>query len=281
MQVEELDPTKESAGTSAPPDDSLPPSIASGKVTEIAEYDQDAGEEEQSGESPPAEPEASAPEIDIEEILSRPEVQQAIERRAANLAGNRLQQQLQQEQEWKQAEAYYQRLSDDDEFFEQQVKEHGEAKILRWIADYKAAKEERDRAPLLEPQLYQLAEQFNQAAITAFKGYVQRSPLWNQMPREWRQEIEGLSYDSTTPWIEKALKLLVDAASRGPSAKLARQAEQTRQAFQQSRQGPVPAPAGNRVAVPPQKIIEDYAYGRGPWTLEDYEWAKRQLGQDW
>jgi hypothetical protein len=266
MQVDELDPQEQAEGTSE-----LEPS-------ELQQAE--AAVEETSDQSPP-EAQAAAPDVDIEELLKRPEIQQIIERRAANLAGNRLQEQVQQERQWKAAEEYYQRLAEDDDFYEEEIRKHGKARVLRFLADFEAAKEAREKQPQVEPMLIQMAEQFNTAAIGAFKTYVKQSPLWHIMPQETRQRLESIAYDPETPWIEEALKLLVDAAAKGGQPRLARQAEQTRQAFQRTAGGPLPAPAANRASVDPRKIIEDYAYGRGNWTIDDYDWARQQLRQDW
>lgn len=239
---------------------------------------------ESAPEPPPEAPEAEQQQqgIDINALLNRPEIQAVIERRAANLAGNRLQQQQREEQEYQQALAYYKRLEEDDEFFAQEVEKHGKSRVLRWVADFEDYLEQRQKAPMLEPELAKLREEFNAAAVEAFKNYVRQTGLFDRLPAETRQVIESLRPDSETPWIQTALEQLVKTVDQFTGqGRVAKQAEAMRQAFQNQPGAPIPAPAATRQGVNPRRIIEEYAYGQGNWTLEDYDWARKQLGQDY
>lgn len=240
------------------------------------------GEADAEAPAPEQEQQVASPDQDLEQLLQRPEVQQLIERRAQNLVGNRLQQQQQEEAEYQQALAYYQRLEEDDDFFAAEVEKHGKAKVLRWVADFEEYRERREKAPLLEPALAELREQFNIAAVQSFKGYLQKSGLLNRLPEEQRSVLQNLRADSDRPWIEAAFEAIVQGLNAVTgNSRTAQKAAEIQQAFQSQEGGPIPSPSRNRAAVDPRRIVEEYAYGKGGWTLDDFEWARRQLGQDY
>lgn len=243
-------------------------------------------------EQPPAEGDqaAQAPkqdDINLEELLKRPEVQQLIERRANNLLGNRLQQQKQEEEQFQRANEFYERLKNDDAAFEEFVETYGEAEAFRWIADFLKWKEQRSGTTRGAVDPVAFAEDFNTQAVSYFKAYAQSSPVWQYLPQRYQKELMAIQYNPEAPWIEQAFEIIGKGIAEWAQgqARPSPQEQKARRvidaAMNQAQSGIIPPPNGNRAGVDPRRVIAEYGLGRGNWTLEDYDWARQQLGQEY
>lgn len=235
----------------------------------------------------------------LEELVRNERVQSRIEQLANNRLGNRLQQErekarreVQQEAEqWEQATNYYNRLQQDDDFYEQQVQAHGEEAILDFRANYmRAAKQRNGAAPVdVEAVRAEYREQFNQGAIPEFQEALkQLTPFYDELPEDSRKAIEGLAYNPEGNWLADGF----EAYAKGVSKYIEGLERKHKEALDEAREaGRNEARAareeGKAVVVnngqpgdfDPHQVIREYGLMQGDWSREDFHRAKKMLGE--
>src|SRR5690606_24360025 len=154
------------------------------------------------------------PDEEVERVLRHPKGQERLNRLLQNKYGNELQRQRaeierqvreairREDEQWREAEAYYHRLQTDDAFFDAQVAKHGKPAVSRCIADYETAQEARNARAggreQFDADLFraEFATAFNNAAVEQFREIAARSlPFYGDLPDETRKRLESLRYE--------------------------------------------------------------------------------------
>lgn len=252
--------------------------------------------------APDATPAEAAPAVDpdpsdeeIERVLKHQKAQDRIERLAANRAGNLRQQEKADEAartaKLAEATSYFEQL-DDDTFYGEQVKKHGEPAVLRWIADYK---DELSRAqnppaaanPDIDSVKAEFTTAFNTAAIPEFVATVEGTiPFFKELPESVRTTLGALRYDPEGNWLADGLT----AVGKGIADYIAKKDRDHKEAVTQAREaGRNEAVAGREQASPividakpgvdHQQVIDRYASGDPAISRSEYHAALRATGK--
>jgi len=268
------------------------PEAPSGEAGKKAEAS--AKEEEKEGAGPTSAPGEQQPEAKdpVAQVLGDPELlervlraepaQKRIQRLANNLAGNLLQQKQQEEAQWREADAYYRRLKEDPDFYEEQVRIHGEDRVIEWQATYLRESKKRQMAnPELAAQLQAVVAQLNQQMAQYASQKLRELPLYQHLPAEAKKAIDepDVEGDWLTAMVEALKKIDLDRMLRE-----ARQAGATEAAAKRAaeRGAPLPTAAEETVDIEdPRAVLLRWATA----TSEEaerlrplYEQAKRKLG---
>ena len=262
--------------------------------------------------SQPEAPEEMSDE-ELEKVLRNPKAQARVDQLVNNRYGNKLQQERerarreaieQQAVDSKtraDADAYYKKLSEDDDFFDARVAEHGRPKVLRWMADYEEtvealAKASPDRGPSIDVEQVraEYGTAFNHTAINEFKDIAKATiPFWGDLPDDTRAHIEALAYDPDDRrpggWLADALSALasgvakhIDGIEKRHNAALenARQAGKNEAIASVDDRGPVVVMGSNGSPLDSlswSEIEEKYAFGE--LNRDQFRDAARKRGK--
>lgn len=238
--VEEAPITQESV-----PEASIPVGDATtGYEAVTVEYGEAAESEAAPSEEPVAEapndeqPEESAPEpdeeskpdedvfswADIEAGKVSPRVKARIDQLVRNRQGNLIQEareqaireQREQDRAWQETSEFYDRLSNDQAFRNEQIEKHGRPQVLRFIADYESEKQRRESsAPTPAVDTAKFAQEFNSAAISEFQAAVkQLVPFYDKLSPDVQKAIESANYDPQGNWFADSLGALADGVNK-------------------------------------------------------------------
>lgn len=270
---------------------------APAKAPESKEETPPAPDAEPAGAAPEPKPDPEPTDEDLERVLKHPKAQERIDRLAANKAGN-LQQQRERdraERDSKKAEAtsYYEKLANDD-FYEAQVKGHGEARILRWLADYKEAISEPDEpsAPVdtnLDSFKDEFTAEFNRLAIPEFQATVAATiPIWKDLPEAVHKQIGGLRFDPNGNWLADGLTAIgkgiadhIAKLERDHKAALDQAREAGRNEAHARREEASPVVVDARPGEDPGDIVRRYADGDPAVTRDQYRRALAATGKSY
>jgi hypothetical protein len=270
-------------------------------ASEAPQTEQKAETEAPKGE---AEPEGGE---ELEKLLSDPKIKRKIEDIVNGRLGTRLEQERkkireqlesevrQQEQKWQEATQYYQRLVEDPDFAEEQERQYGREAVETFKRNYELAASARaaQADPVIRQAVAaQVITQFHEQAVSDFKDVVQSLPIWDRLPADAKETIQGLQFEPTpgTSWFEKGMQALAD----GIAKMLQRIEDDHRKALEEAREAGRNEAAARREAVRPivmggkietaedaQRVIYEYGMGIGSWTREDFNRARRILRQDY
>jgi hypothetical protein len=257
----------------------------------------------------PAAPPATAPEADelsddlIEKVLRHPNGQKRVDQLVNGKLGNRLQQeratwaqeQKQDADKWDTASAYHDKLAADDDFYEAQVKEHGEDSILEFRANYiRAAKARATETPAQAPApdlaklQTEFAHEFNTAAVGEFQRIAKATlPFYGDLPADVRARIDGAAYDPAGNWLADSLTALgqgvekhIAQLNRAHAQALKDATEAGRNDAHAERQDAAPLVVnGADSGFDPHEIIRRYGLMDTSVTRGDYHKALRLTGQ--
>lgn len=264
-------------------------------------------------------PEASAPAAEttpaaasdeltdeqIEAVLRNEKAKARIEQLANNRLGNRLQVAEQQaiekyrrteaeaETKWKAADDYYRKLEDDD-FYMSAVRDLGEAKVLKFRADYLEGKAAREAAGKQQPQADFSAQQeqftrnFNAAAIGELKAALPEViPFYAELPETTRSAIEKAQYDPNGNWFVDSMTALgkgfqahVDTLNRKHETALREAMEAGKNDASAAREERAPIVISGETGVEPsfKEIDRRFSEGDPSVTREMWNRSRRNAG---
>lgn len=173
------------------------------------------------------------PDEELDRVLKHPKGQTRLDQLVNNRYGNQLQQarqeaqrareqavrEFQQEQQ-KRAEAatFYQKLSNDDAFFDDQVAKYGRPAVLHWMGDYETAIEaENQGTPAADIERIQrdYGTAFNAQAIDEFRTIAKATlPFYGDLPDDTRAVFEKLAYDPAGNWLADAMTALASGVQK-------------------------------------------------------------------
>ncbi len=253
-----------------------------------------------------AKPEATPDDDDlpddlVEKVLRHPKGQGRIDQLVNNKFGNRLQQeretwakeQRQQDEAWDKASEFYTKLTEDDDFFEEAVKNNGSPAIRRFMADYEersALRNQSDKpAPVdLEAVKSEFTHDFNKAAVAEFQATVKATlPFFGELPEDVRAQIDGAAYDPERNWLEESLTALgtgiqkhIEKLKRDHSQALREAVEAGRNDANAERQTGAPVVVTDPdPGFDPRDIERRYALGDTSVTRADFRRALAMLGK--
>lgn len=238
--VEEAPIAQESA-----PEASIPVGDATtGYESVTVEYGEAAESEAAPSEEPVAEapndeqPEENAPEpdeeskpdddvftmADIEAGRVSPRFKARIDQLVRNRQGNLIQQAREeaireireQDRAWRESSEFYDRLSNDQTFRNEQIEKHGRSKVFRFIADYEEERSRRESsAPAPAVDSAKFAQEFNSAAISEFQAAVkQLVPFYDKLSPDVQQAIDSAQYDPQGNWFADSLGALANGVNK-------------------------------------------------------------------
>lgn len=226
--------------------------------------------------APELEPEPAAPEQgDLTPYLER-----LIAERAAEIAQQLLEEQRMSEEQWREAQELFEKLNNDDEFYEEYVKKHGLAATHRFMADFLEQQELREQGSRVSTQWIQ---RVNQQQVNVLPAVVQQSKIASLLPAQYRDRISEIRYDPQQPWILTLLDTIAEAwqaREKELRSTVTKAAQTARAASQNNAKGPLPS-GGSAQPLPDHEIIRRYGLGDPSVTLADYLAAKQRLGQDY
>lgn len=257
-------------------------------------------------------PEASPDEDEIERILKSPAAKARYDRLVQNEYGTQLQRERQaaeqrgkelarqelvaEQKRWDEATATYNRLMDPDNsaFYEEMVRQNGEAEVLSFRANYQkaaAARQTAQQAPAFDATAYQrqFTEQFNHSAIGEFQNVVKATlPMYGELPEEVRQRVEAVRYDPNGNWLADAMTALgkgfethIASLQRKHDAALREAVEAGKNEAVAAREESTPltmtGEPGDMMSW--QEIETMYAEGRLPGGREAFQQARRKFGK--
>jgi hypothetical protein len=248
-------------------------------------------------------PEAKAPEPgeltdeELERVLRHPKGQDRLDRLVNNKLGNRLQQereaQAKDAKEWDAATSYFQRLTDDDDFYEAEVGKHGEAVVLRYRADYQDAKQARDTksaTPVVDDVAARAewTQAFNSAAVSEFKDIVKATlPFYGDLPPEVRTAVENASYNPEGNWLGDALTAIgkgvvkhIEGLERRQTAALREATTAGKNDAIAAREDAAPVVVDGSPGTDWNDIYRRYGEGDPKVSRDEFHRALKALGKD-
>lgn len=259
-------------------------------------------------QEPGTQPAAASDDFD-DETWERIKKSPRIERLVDNRYGNKLveaqqrareeaaQHLREQDAKWQESTALYNRLSEDEDAFNQAVAENGSPAVRRFMADYEEAAAVRQQttgpqAQAIEAAKQQFAQgfaqQFNDAALQQVKAAIPATiPFYGELPEETRTAIENLVYNPEGNFLAegltalgKGLKAREDRIQREHKAALEQATEAGRNEARAAAEG-----RGPLIVKPGENQFTDFkqaeeAYASGRINYEQFVALRRQHGRD-